>query len=627
LAFGLLAICWSCGGAADARDISPATDPALASKSCGLPYTTQQTINPAQIDLVIRTVNVLHSRQNDVIFGRDGKPNVCPARVARGAAYPLRLKGIAQEFHNDWPHHVGIIAVQEAEDVGRDHRHDEKCLAAPSGEKHVRCFRQLLKAKFSGDTIQARQEGQLGVIAGMPWEIVDHTWLQDGRHGFLETILRHSTRGWVFRFYSIHLKAYDENFAFRQLQLSHPPGGTIGAGEGGIIEQIRARVKPGELPPVAAGDFNFHRETEPKTYGLLNEHFYLTHDLASGCINSDPMNELPEAGKSTNDQIWIGRRSSFPVDSFEVLRFHSNTTYAGGIRLKPHPDASEDNPNTWTYNVDGKPLYQLSDHDSPGFSLKVAEPMYRISVTTGDRDHAETDAKVFITLIGSQQSSNEIMLNELGRAPFRRGQTDRFSAYTPTPATGDIGKIRIRHDNSGGDDAGWFLHTVSIRDTKAGKTYRFDCNFWLADNIGEKLIDRTCDVKETLTNYAVTVHTEDKEHADTDANVFVIFHGTIRTPEQQHLSDPFRNPSPFERGNRDFFRLPLRELGELTALTVWHDNSGGNNAGWMLFDITVRNEATGKTWVFPCHNWLATNTGLRRTGARLDAARCRRIEP
>jgi hypothetical protein len=62
----------------------------------------------------------------------------------------------------------------------------------------------------------------------------------------------------------------------------------------------------------------------------------------------------------------------------------------------------------------------------------------------------------------------------------------------------------------------------------------------------------------------------------------------------------------FERRQTDGFtsRLLKQDLGNLEQMRIWHDNTG-EKPGWFLESVTVRNRATGQSWFFPCHRWLA----------------------
>jgi len=114
--------------------------------------------------------------------------------------------------------------------------------------------------------------------------------------------------------------------------------------------------------------------------------------------------------------------------------------------------------------------------------------------------------------------------------------------------------------------------------------------------------------------YEVTVKTGDVEDAGTDADVYLTLVGAAGSSNEvqlctmngsSYLANIVNRPL-FERGNTDRFSLSTPFLGALSKLRIRHDNKG-NKPGWFLDEILIREIATGKVWVFPCHRWLATD--------------------
>lgn len=82
--------------------------------------------------------------------------------------------------------------------------------------------------------------------------------------------------------------------------------------------------------------------------------------------------------------------------------------------------------------------------------------LYHITVYTGDRHGAGTNAKVSIKLIGEKGSTSEIKL-ENAQDNFERKKADKF--VIEAVEIGAIKQIQIGHDNSGFAPA-WFLDKV-----------------------------------------------------------------------------------------------------------------------------------------------------------------------
>lgn len=116
---------------------------------------------------------------------------------------------------------------------------------------------------------------------------------------------------------------------------------------------------------------------------------------------------------------------------------------------------------------------------------------YRITVTTGSRDYAGTDANVYITLHGTKGSSGERQIGT--RKNFEKGAIDTFTLILDD--LGPLTKLRIRHDNAN-EDEGWFLEEIRVTDEQAAKEYNFPCHRWLADDEDDNRIDRELYAKE-----------------------------------------------------------------------------------------------------------------------------------
>ena len=95
--------------------------------------------------------------------------------------------------------------------------------------------------------------------------------------------------------------------------------------------------------------------------------------------------------------------------------------------------------------------------------------------------------------------------------------------------------------------------------------------------------------------------------AGTTANVsFIIYghegnSGTLKIPD--NCSGDF-NPI-FARGAEQSLAVFLdKDLGEIYALRVWHDNFG-DDSSWYLEQVTIKNPKTGGHWKFIFETWLS----------------------
>ncbi len=89
---------------------------------------------------------------------------------------------------------------------------------------------------------------------------------------------------------------------------------------------------------------------------------------------------------------------------------------------------------------------------------EITETIWDVKVSTSDMSGAGTNAKVHMTLYGTEGHSEQLDL-ENESDTFETGQVDLFTVQTPH--IGIPTKMRIGHDNAGAA-AGWHLHNVSL---------------------------------------------------------------------------------------------------------------------------------------------------------------------
>ena len=104
------------------------------------------------------------------------------------------------------------------------------------------------------------------------------------------------------------------------------------------------------------------------------------------------------------------------------------------------------------------------------------------------------------------------------------------------------------------------------------------CGRWLDKSEDDGLIERDLDAQdadgvasEPLVRYKVAVTTGERRGAGTDANVFIQVYGKKGQTKEIKLDNPQNN---FEAGKTDMFGFESADLGDLTKMRVWHDNSG-----------------------------------------------------
>ncbi|KAL3141352.1 hypothetical protein ABBQ32_004935 [Trebouxia sp. C0010 RCD-2024] len=225
---------------------------------------------------------------------------------------------------------------------------------------------------------------------------------------------------------------------------------------------------------------------------------------------------------------------------------------------------------------------------------------YHLAFKTSDIRGAGTSANVFLVMHGQQASGAK---HQLSAAPhdFDRGCSDQFTVEDTE--LGDLSHVTLGHD-SAGQSPSWHLEALVITHEPSGQQWNFGGNMWFGPHQGDGLTQRDLypvSGQQHLDWYTLLLCTSDKPGAGTDADVFATIHGAEASSPRVLL--PSR-PEDFLRGNKDTFRMQLKALGEITQLTVGHNNRG-RNPSWHLDHAEVTHEASGVTYYFACVRWFS----------------------
>ncbi|XP_015726112.1 polycystic kidney disease and receptor for egg jelly-related protein [Coturnix japonica] len=117
---------------------------------------------------------------------------------------------------------------------------------------------------------------------------------------------------------------------------------------------------------------------------------------------------------------------------------------------------------------------------------------FLVTLYTGSRWGAGTNADVFLQLIGQNGVSDIHCLRHPQLPAFRQGSTDCF-LLTTKEDLGDIRAFRVWHNNRG-PSPGWFLSRAKVEHMSTRKTWFFICRKWLAADKGDRLLERTFSV-------------------------------------------------------------------------------------------------------------------------------------
>ncbi|MEX2285083.1 MAG: PLAT/LH2 domain-containing protein [Gemmatimonadota bacterium] len=252
------------------------------------------------------------------------------------------------------------------------------------------------------------------------------------------------------------------------------------------------------------------------------------------------------------------------------------------------------------YAADFKKWLNFDDHSLTS-DVVPGDPGSRavVTVETGDRDDAGTDANVEIQLRGDKRNTEWIRLNGLIRGnAFERGSRDLVDLDLGTAGSvGTLREIGIRQDNAYAA-ADWYLQSVRV--SHDGKDVLFNLGDWLKDNQRE----RTLKPGGNAISYRVTVRTGDDLDAGTDANITIRLVGSKGSTNEVRLNG-LVSGNAFERGATDVSTFTGFDIGRIDTLFVRHDNMYAA-AGWQLRDVVV--EKAAERYVFPAEQWLQDNS-------------------
>ncbi|XP_061492303.1 lipoxygenase homology domain-containing protein 1 [Rhineura floridana] len=252
-----------------------------------------------------------------------------------------------------------------------------------------------------------------------------------------------------------------------------------------------------------------------------------------------------------------------------------------------------------------------------GLEQKAKSTTFTVSVKTGDKKHAGTDANVFIILYGTKDDTGTIYLkaSKTNKNKFERGKLDVFTVECVD--LGDIKKIKIGHDNTG-NSSGWFMEWVEVDAPCLGLCLKFPCGRWLDKSEDDGATERVLFPAKLQTRtyvpfvpYEVTVCTSDIFGAGTDADVFIVLYGAdgVCTRQKSLCQNKRERRMFFERDSVNQFIVELEDIGDiLEKIRIGHDGSG-INSGWHLDRVEIRrllpNGKGSEKTTFPCERWLA----------------------
>ncbi|KAM8985342.1 lipoxygenase homology domain-containing protein 1 isoform 2-T2 [Ara ararauna] len=242
----------------------------------------------------------------------------------------------------------------------------------------------------------------------------------------------------------------------------------------------------------------------------------------------------------------------------------------------------------------------------------MEDTTYTLQVKTSDIGGAGTDANVSLILFGENGDSGTLPLKESNKSnKFERNQMDEFS-FSDMLSLGDLCKVRIWHDNKG-IAPGWHLEYVDVMDSATDKTFRFQCDRWLAkgEDDGQLIRELACANNDILelkerTAYEIVTVTSDREDAETKENIWIILEGKLGR-SKEFLMENSSKKRRFERGATDTFQFSSKNVGDIAAICVGHCPKDGKKSSakadvfWHVQEIIITEMELCNKYFFRCN--------------------------
>uniref|UniRef100_A0A8C0FDY4 Lipoxygenase homology domains 1 n=1 Tax=Bubo bubo TaxID=30461 RepID=A0A8C0FDY4_BUBBB len=242
----------------------------------------------------------------------------------------------------------------------------------------------------------------------------------------------------------------------------------------------------------------------------------------------------------------------------------------------------------------------------------MEDTTYTLQVKTSDVGGAGTDANVSLILFGENGDSGTLALKESNKSnKFERNQMDEFN-FSDMLSLGDLCKVRIWHDNKG-IAPGWHLEYIDVIDSSMDKTFRFQCDRWLAkgEDDGQLIRELACANNDILelkerTTYEIATVTSDREDAETKENIWIILEGKLGR-SKEFLMENSSKKRRFERGATDTFQFSSKNVGDIAAICVGHCPKDGKKSSakadvfWHVQEIIITEMELCNKYFFRCN--------------------------
>ncbi|XP_054048264.1 lipoxygenase homology domain-containing protein 1-like [Rissa tridactyla] len=244
--------------------------------------------------------------------------------------------------------------------------------------------------------------------------------------------------------------------------------------------------------------------------------------------------------------------------------------------------------------------------------------VYEVHVYTGAKLGAETDANVYINLIGTRGDAGKRKLHRSknNNIKFRHGQMDIFCIKAVS--LGDLEKVLISHDGAGPGN-GWFLDKIVIKhkEGKEAQEVVFPCNRWLGEYQDDGKTERELTANKDGSSkkaflkaqqWRVQVKTDGDSPEPQECKRTLVIYGSKGKSHELLLSPQTPGYVCFLPRATDEFIVETGDLGDVYKIRVSCDEVPGFE-GWHLKSFHLEELHTKQELNFDCKCWLSLNRG------------------
>ncbi|KAI8774235.1 lipoxygenasey domain-containing protein 1 [Biomphalaria glabrata] len=241
---------------------------------------------------------------------------------------------------------------------------------------------------------------------------------------------------------------------------------------------------------------------------------------------------------------------------------------------------------------------------------------YIVEVHTSDITGADTEASIFITLLGERGDTGKrrLFVTQTEGKMFSQGKIDSFTIEAVT--LGTLKSIIIGHTEKR-PGAGWHLSYVAVKEPDFNdeqlETF-FPCEKWLDTGQDDGLTERQLfpgqrpkAIIKSNGEFTLWVKTaQDSQPSNGGKAVLVIYGDRGRSPDID-LHAPSSTAKLFEPGKDDEFQVSAGDIGQVYKIRITREDKPDWKA-WHLNEVKLLNKTTKEVNVFIFDCWLANDT-------------------